>query len=273
MPSLPRYFIKGVMVAAPTVKPMLQARTDYKQSKYDLPKLPMRTMVVGRSAAGKGTLIASIIQDQYRDCWESVYVFASKVNVDPLWTALVEYIHDTFGQVREIKDLDDIAIAHDKIDEVVIRKILAKGERSIKRQKAEGKKRCLSTLLISDDMSHTPALQRHQAGIMAEIFTTSRHFGCSLICSVHSVTSLGSLPRRQLSCLILFPDSNRRSYESLSEQYSRLAGPDRKTFDEIYQLALGKNAPPFSFLTINVNERPGRIFMLRFSDFIVPETD
>jgi len=93
---------------------------------------------------------------------------------------------------------------------------------------------------------------------MAEIFTTSRHYSCSLICSVHSVTSLGSLPRRQLSCLILFPDSNRRNYESLSEQYSRLAGPDRKTFDDIYQLALGKDSPPYSFLTINVNERPGR---------------
>ena len=261
------------MVAGAIVKPMLQARTDYKQSRYDLPKLPMRTMIVGRSAAGKGTLIASMLQDQYRGCWESVYVFASTVHVDPLWLALVEYIRDTLGQIREVKDLEDIAIAHDKIDEVVIRKILAKGERSIKRQKAEGRKLFKSTLLIFDDMSHTPALQKHQAGIMAEIFTTSRHFGCSLICSVHSVTSLGSLPRRQLSCLILFPDSNRRSYESLSEQYSRLAGPDRKTFDEIYQLALGKDAPPFSFLTINVNERPGRIFMLRFSDFIVPETD
>jgi hypothetical protein len=59
----------------------------------------------------------------------------------------------------------------------------------------------------------------------------------------------------------------------MAEQYSRLAGHDKKTFDAIYDLALGKNAPPYSFLTINVNETPGRIFMLRFSHFIVPEED
>ena len=59
----------------------------------------------------------------------------------------------------------------------------------------------------------------------------------------------------------------------MAEQYSRLAGQDKKTFDEIYELAVGKNAPPYSFLTINVNEREGRIFMLRFSHFIVPISD
>jgi hypothetical protein len=214
-----------------------------------------------------------MLQDQYADCFEAVHVFSSTVDVDPLWVAMVDHIQETLGQSKRAKDLDDIPIAHDKIDQGVIRKILAQGERSIKRQKQEGKKKCKSTLLIFDDLSHTPELQRHAAGLMGEIFTTSRHFGCSIIASVHSITSLGSLPRRQLSCLILFPDSNRRSYESMSEQYSRLAGPDRKTFDEIYQLALGVNAPPYSFLTINVNERPGRIFMLRFSHFIVPISD
>jgi len=186
------------------VKPMPQATVNYKHSRYDLPRLPM---IVGRPAAGKGTLIASMLQEQYAGCSEAIYVFASTVEVDPLWIALVKYIHETLGQTRDVKDLEDIAIAPSTIDEGVIRKILAKGERSLKRQKAEGKKLVKGTLLVFDDMSHTPALQKHQAGIMAEIFTVSRHYSCSLICSVHSVTSLGSLPRRHLSCLILFPDS------------------------------------------------------------------
>jgi len=156
--------------------------------------------------------------------FEAIYVFASTVEVDPLWIALVKYIHETLGQTRDVKDLEDIAIARSTIDEGVIRKILAKGERSLKRQKAEGKKLVKGTLLVFDDMSHTPALQKHQAGIMAEIFTVSRHYSCSLICSVHSVTSLGSLPRRQLSCLILFPDSNRRSYEIVIRAIFEIGG-------------------------------------------------
>jgi len=187
------------MPAAPPVRPMPQARTEYVQSQFDLPSIPMRTMIVGRSSAGKGTLISSILQHQYKGCWEKVYVFSSTVKVDPLWIALVDFSHDTFGQIREIKELDDVPIAHDKIDEGVIRKILAQGERSIKRQKQEGKKKWESTLLIFDDLSHTPEMQKHAAGLFGEIFTTSRHYGCSIIASVHSITSLGSLPRRQLS--------------------------------------------------------------------------
>jgi len=42
------------------VKPMPQANIRYKQSAFDLPKLPMRTMAVGKSNAGKGTIIASM---------------------------------------------------------------------------------------------------------------------------------------------------------------------------------------------------------------------
>ena len=262
------------MNAGAIVKPMSQATVKYKQSQYDLPKLPMRTLVVGRSAAGKGTLIASMLKDQYQDCFENIHVFASTINVDPLWIAMVAHIEKTLGQSREARTMQDIPIGFDTIDEVAIRKILAKGEQSLKRQKAEGVKLVKGTLLVFDDMSHSATLQKHQSGIFAELFTVSRHYSCSLLCSVHSVTSLGSLPRRQLSTLILFPDSNRRSYESLSEQYSRLAGKDKSIFDEIYQLALGKHSEPYSFLVINLNEVPERRFMLRFSDFIIlPEED
>ena len=149
------------------VKAMPQTTVHYKQSKYDLPKLPMRTMVVGRSAAGKGTLLASMVREQYAGCFEAIYVFCSTVDVDPLWIELVKYIADTLGQPRTVRDLEDIPVAHSTIDEGVIRKILAKGERSLRRQKSEGKKLVKGTLLIFDDMSHTPELQKHQAGIMA----------------------------------------------------------------------------------------------------------
>ena len=191
--------------------------------------------------------------------------------VGPLWIALMNHIHEKLGQPRDAYETGSIPIAHSTIDEEAIRAILAKSEKSLKRQKQEGVKLIKGTLIVFDDMSHQPSMQRHQVGIMAELFSTSRHFACSIIASVHSVNSLGSLPRRQVSALILFASGNRREYESLSEQYSRLAGPDKSTFDAIYQLALGRDSPAFSFLVINVNRKPGRIFMLRFSDFIIPE--
>ena len=191
------------MPSAPPVTPMKQDKTEYVQSPFDLPRIPMRLQAVGRSNSGKSTLISSIIQHQYKGVWEKIYIFSSTVNVDPMWKALTEHIQETLGQIREVKDIDgEVAVAHEKVDEVAIRRILAQSERSINRQKQEGKKKCKSTLIIFDDLSHTKELNKHAAGLMGELFTTSRHFGVSLIASVHSISSLGSLPRRQLSCLI-----------------------------------------------------------------------
>ena len=95
------------------VKPMTQATVKYKQSRFDLPRLPMRTMIVGRSAAGKGTLISSMLQEQYADCFEAVHVFASTIEVDPLWVAMVDHIQKTLGQVKHIRDFEDIPIGFD----------------------------------------------------------------------------------------------------------------------------------------------------------------
>ena len=98
------------MNAGVVLKPMPQASIRYKQSPFDLPKLPMRTMIVGRSAAGKGTLIASMLQEQYKDCFEAIHVFASTIAVDPLWIAMVDHIQKTLGQVKQTRDMEDIPI-------------------------------------------------------------------------------------------------------------------------------------------------------------------
>ena len=111
------------MPTAPPVTPMKQAQTEYVQSRFDLPTIPCRMQIVGKSAAGKGTLISSIIQHQYKGVWEKIYVFSSTVKVDPMWVALVDYIQETLGQIREIKDInDDIAIAHEKLTKVQFEK-------------------------------------------------------------------------------------------------------------------------------------------------------
>ena len=121
------------------VKPMPQASVKYKQSRYDLPRLPLRCQIVGRSSAGKGTLIASMLQDQYANCFEAVHVFSSTIDVDPLWVAMVDHIQETLGQSKHIKDLDDIPIGFDTIDEAMIRKNTR--ERGTEPQKTEGRGR------------------------------------------------------------------------------------------------------------------------------------
>ena len=70
---------------------------------------------------------------------------------------------------------------------------------------------------------------------------------------------------------MVFGIGNSREYQSLSDQYSQLAGRDKPIFDAIYDLAAGPNAQPFSFLTIHTNSRdPNKTFMLRLESWIVP---
>ena len=93
-------------------------------------------------------------------------------------------------------------------------------------------------------------MKKHQAGINAELFTTSRHHGLSLIASVHTATWLGSLARRQICTPVVFGIGSSREYQSLSDQYSQLVERDKSVFDAIDDLAAGPNARPLSFLTM-----------------------
>ena len=58
----------------------------------------------------------------------------------------------------------------------------------------------------------------------------------------------------------------------LKEEYSHLIGKDE--FDEIYQMAVGKGAPPYSFLTILPHEQDeSKMFLARFDQRLAVESD
>ena len=191
------------------VKPLSQVARKYKQSRFDsLPRVPMRMLISGRSAAGKGTLISSLVLDHYRDVFECIYVFSSTVHMDPLWVQVTKYIRGELGQARKTNDVGSLEIAYAKFDEQAIRDIMDKSKRSLECQTQENKKHIRGSSIIFDDISHDAAMKKDQAGITAELFTTSRHYGLSLIASVHSANSLGSLARRQICTLIVFSIGN-----------------------------------------------------------------
>ena len=63
--------------------------------------------------------------------------------------------------------------------------------------------------------------------------------------------------------LLIFKISNHKEFEMLREEYAHLVGKDE--FDEIYQMAVGKGAPPYSFHTILPHEQDeSKMFLARF---------
>ena len=58
----------------------------------------------------------------------------------------------------------------------------------------------------------------------------------------------------------------------LKDEYSHLVGKDE--FDEIYQMAVGKGAPAYSFLTILPHEQDeSKMFLARFDQRLSVDSD
>ena len=61
--------------------------------------------------------------------------------------------------------------------------------------------------------------------------------------------------------------------ESLRDESAELAG-SKETFQEMYDIAAGKHAPPFSFMVINAHEQdPRKMFMARWDTRLIPRSE
>ena len=70
----------------PTIAPIKVKEYEVKQSKYpQCGKLPVRSILLGPSGAGKGVLLQNKILDIYKGCFERVYIFSPSINVDVTW--------------------------------------------------------------------------------------------------------------------------------------------------------------------------------------------
>ena len=57
-------------------------------------KLPMRSMLVAPSGAGKTVLLTNMILDIYKGCFSRIYVWSPSIEVDSTWKPVKDYIRD-----------------------------------------------------------------------------------------------------------------------------------------------------------------------------------
>ena len=60
-----------------------------------VPKLPCTGMFLGPSKSGKTVALISLILEQYRGCFERIYIFSPSINVDDGWQPVKKYIEET----------------------------------------------------------------------------------------------------------------------------------------------------------------------------------
>ena len=85
-------------MATPQIKPIQMKEDENKQSKYkhiaECGKLPAIGCVLSPTTGGKTTLLANLILDVYRGCFERIYIWSptSKKGLDGTWDAVRSYI-------------------------------------------------------------------------------------------------------------------------------------------------------------------------------------
>ncbi|CAE7444260.1 unnamed protein product, partial [Symbiodinium pilosum] len=60
-----------------------------------VPKLPSTGILLGPSKSGKTVALISMILEQYRGCFERIYIFSPSISVDDGWRPVKQYIEET----------------------------------------------------------------------------------------------------------------------------------------------------------------------------------
>ncbi|CAE7558183.1 unnamed protein product [Symbiodinium natans] len=104
---------------------------------------------------GKTVLLVSMILEQYRGCFERIYIFSPSVEVDSAWQPVKDYIRDELGV-----NTDREQCWWEDWDEGALRKIIADQKRITQKSKELGLKKLYQVLVILDDHADNPAVHR-----------------------------------------------------------------------------------------------------------------
>ena len=83
------------------IKPIKSIEYKCKQPKFEfMGSLPSRSVFLGPSSSGKTTVIANLILNHYRGCFEKIYIWSPTMSVDTRWNSIKEYCKKELNQVE-----------------------------------------------------------------------------------------------------------------------------------------------------------------------------
>ena len=247
----------------PKIEPIKVKEYEVKQSKYhQCGKLPIRSILLGPSGAGKGILLQNMILDIYRGCFERVYIFSPSSFVDKTWEPVKEYLNKTINLSE-----NEPPLFYDTNDQENLERIIDTQRKVTEHLKSKkDTKKLFQILIIIDDWADSPDFSR-KSQLLHALFTRGRHSGISTIVSTQKFTALHPIIRVNATELYVFRLRNYRDLETFIEEVSALI--DKKSLMEIYNLA---TAEPYSFLYVKLTaKKKDDIFMVKFNKKITIE--
>jgi GTPase SAR1 family protein len=246
---------------APKIQPIQLKEYNCKQSKYNdvVPKLPMRSMLVGPSGGGKTVLLTNMILDIYRDCFSRVYIWSPSINVDSTWKPVKDYIRD------HIKPNDREKCYFDSYEPSELEQVIKTQQKVIDYQKEQKHKDLYQILIVIDDFADDTNFTR-KSTLLHQLYIRGRHYMISTITSTQVYKQISPIVRKNMTHLFIYRLRNYGDLESIVEELSAIY--DKKTLLQIYHEAVSED---YSFLYVNLMQKDkSKMFMIRFDHYLNP---
>ncbi|CAE7249636.1 unnamed protein product, partial [Symbiodinium sp. CCMP2456] len=228
-----------------------------KQSKDPVaPRLPATGIFLGPSKSGKTVALISLILEQYRDCFERIYVFSPSINVDDGWKPVKKYIHEHMKI-----DTDREKVYFEDWDESALRQIIAQQRKITQKSKELGMKRLYQILIVIDDFADSPHLHKRTGDAALDtLFVRGRHFQITTIVSTQKLRLISNAVRVNSQFFCVWRLRNQLEKDSLLEELTALL--PKADLEAMYEEAVRE---PFSFLYIYLLNPREKMFHIRFA--------
>jgi hypothetical protein len=224
------------------IKPINVKEYTCKQSKYlQVPKIPLRGLLLAPSGSGKTVLLTNMILNIYRGCFVRIYIFSPSIHVDQTWAEVKKYQKQEM-LVDETKE--QLYFDHYNSDD--LQNIIDTQHKVILKMKERKQTKLFSILVVVDDFADDPTFTRHSK-LLHSLFTRGRHNQISTLVSTQKFAAIAPIIRVNSTFMIVYRLRNNRDLESFIEEVSGLTG--KKELLEIYQLATKE---PYSFIRVNL---------------------
>ena len=160
--------------------------------------------------------------EQYRGCFERVYIMSPSIDMDPQWEPVKEYIRKELGV-----NTDREQCWWDEWDEGALRQILAQQKKITQQSKQLGMKKLYQVLVCLDDMADSPQVHKKTGdGILDTLFIRGRHYCINTWVSTQKLRLMPSAVRVNTMWYCVFRLRNQLELDALVEELSAMLPKD-----------------------------------------------
>jgi GTPase SAR1 family protein len=173
---------------------------NFRIIKKDLPDLPMRLLIIGKSGSGKSSIIGNLLCIHYKNdiSPEDIFIFSGSLEGDLKLKTMIEHL-----------DIPKINL-FDKFDEDILKELYSLLQDDFN-ESIEEKKKPSHKLIIFDDLSFTGSLKgRKNENMINKIFMNGRKFNINVIVTAQKYTDISTGARENCTAMILFKSSNKQ---------------------------------------------------------------